>query len=96
MYDSNSHINVVGCYEHLVTLDRNQMNVDRTAFVLPAFQFTLKEREICNQVDDCLSVLKVKIPSNKTELLQCMREGVCQIANARLPTHVSFKPETDM
>ena len=62
---------------------------DKIAFVLPAFQFTPEVRKICLEVNDCLLILKERIPINKTSLLSCMRSKTCQIANARLPTHVS-------
>ena len=77
-------------YEQLKGIQSAELMQERLALVLPAFQFTLKEREICEKVEDCLSVLKPKIPASKDQLLSCMRKGVCQIANARLPTHVFF------
>lgn len=71
------------------------MNEDRKAFVLPAFQFTNKEREICKRIPDCLVELHSKIPKTKTALLACMRKGICQIANAHLPTHVAIHIDYD-
>lgn len=86
---------VDGLYKKLLRLDRIRMNEDRKAFVLPAFQFTKKEREICESVPDCLVELHSNIPITKTALLACMRKGVCQIANAHLPTHVRIHIDND-
>lgn len=80
---------VDGLYGELKRLDKQQVMEDKIAFVLPAFQFTPEVRKICLEVNDCLLLLKERIPVNKTSLLSCMRSKTCQIANARLPTHVS-------
>lgn len=84
----NNEWRIDGLYEQLLKIQVEQLEDPREALVLPAFQFTLTEREVCKEVEDCLSELKPKLPANKTQLLSCIREGVCQIANARLPTHV--------
>ena len=80
---------LVRLYEGLQRIDAATANADRVAFVLPAFQFTPKVREICKTQPDCFAQLKGELPSSKTELLACMHKQVCQIANAFLPTHVS-------
>lgn len=86
---------VDGLYKKLLRLDRIKMNEDRKAFVLPAFQFTNKEREICKRIPDCLVELHSKMPKTKIALLACMRKGICQIANAHLPTHVGIQYDYD-
>lgn len=86
----NDDNNVDGLYEKLMTIPSTQLNEDRIAFVLPAFQFTPKEREICRTTDNCFEQLSPKLPTTKADLLKCMRSQVCQIANGFLPTHVSI------
>lgn len=86
--DSFSFSHSVQLYEGLQQIDAATANLDRVAFVLPAFQFTTKVREICKTTPNCFEQLKKDLPSNKAELLNCMHREVCQIANARLPTHV--------
>jgi hypothetical protein len=84
-------LRVVGLYEALRAIPPEQLNQDRFAFALPAFQFTLAEREICKTNANCFDELRSKLPETKEDLLTCMRKGVCQIANARLPTHVKTR-----
>lgn len=86
--DSFTFLHAVQLYEGLQQIDAATANLDRVAFVLPAFQFTTKVREICKTTPNCFEQLKKDLPSNKAELLNCMHREVCQIANARLPTHV--------
>ena len=81
-------IAIDGLYEKLSSISTAQLNEDRIAFVLPAFQFTPEEREICKSDDHCFNQLSSKLPTTKSELLKCIRSKVCQIANGFLPTHV--------
>ena len=78
----------VQLYEGLLRIDAATANADRVAFVLPAFQFTTQVREICKTEPNCFEQLKKDLPATKADLLNCMHREVCQIANARLPTHV--------
>ena len=83
-----SLISLDGLFEKLSSIPASQLNEDRIAFVLPAFQFTPNEREICKTDNYCFDKLSPKLPTTKAELLKCIRMKVCQIANGFLPTHV--------
>ena len=62
---------------------------DRTAFVIPLFQFTRRLRQLC-KTTECFENMILTIPNTTNELLQCVKQNICQIGNAHLKTHVNF------
>ncbi|KAK8805808.1 hypothetical protein WA158_002464 [Blastocystis sp. Blastoise] len=78
-------------YESLHALPAAIHNDDKMAVIVPAFEY--KMTTPCNSLEECVKVLSGSFPRNKTELLQCVDDGICNIFRMKAHTHSYIFPE---
>lgn len=81
-------------YQSLRQIDFSPFINNKTAFIIPIFQFTPDYRSICSD-DSCFERMVTEIPQSTSQILQCMHSHRCQVANAYLTTHVMERNECD-
>ncbi|KAK8799440.1 hypothetical protein WA158_005989 [Blastocystis sp. Blastoise] len=64
-------------YESLITLPASIINDDKMAVIVPAFEYNMTIP--CHSLEECVRVLSVSFPVNKTELIQCVDKEICHL-----------------
>ena len=80
---------VENLYEIVKRVDRSDEKKSKVAYILPAFQYTLKKREECKDAD-CFKRMRLAAPSTKNGMKMCVEKKQCQIMNAHLKTYVDL------
>lgn len=81
-------------YQSLRQMDFTPFINNNNAFIIPIFQFTSLYRSTCSD-DSCFERMVTQIPQSTSQILQCMHNHQCQVANAYLTTHVMERNEYD-